>query len=788
MYSLLNDIKIQLGNFSRQPVRLFFSILIYLLLTACQISISDHNRTTWVYTDLRTVSADFSTDPYNDIVAAYTRESGSDIQIRLDFLDISRDFHSEIYIALDTQPGGTSYLPPAAESQLEWDTLIRVPVNGSPVAYTPAPPGAIGDRINIREDLTPRVYRDLQNDYLIVSLNKFFLPQYSQIFQAEIFLADILGGQIIDTIGPFRFDDSPNYRLPVLLAFWNVFPAYTPAQALRRWDGAHTGPLGERHGLKMLLDSIKQNNIPATLLDLQAPYSLSALDYLGHLQFIQQLAAEQLIILPDYLPGNISNTNEIDFTSSEFIEEWARERYRKISQGFGISPSSLLFSSQLISYQPSGYQMIFTLSPVNIPPFQWGSAIVIPIHSKSQEQLAPNQGFSLATRKELLNSYHKGTTYNSNFYILGGSLPETNWGDPESANAAMQYLANHPWLKPITSSDLVAMRRGWIYTHASNTILNDLSPVIDSPSEEPIQFKSSNKDSADNPVLSAAFQAYSSLFFPLPPEPDHIKDLRNNYFNQIGHFLHAAQWAEQPFSLSSCDLDTDNDGQNECVLASTHHYAIFENTGARLILLFIRLKDAEDWKSEIHQLIGPTSQFFVGFGDPSMWQIDSGESADTGGTHGAFFDSTNTWDQYTPTHISPDQITFSSVDKSTDKSFTFNQNHMVIEYTDVQPMTVNIPLVLDPWIRFYTDWGARYYAHQSLRGWIWGINESLEVEITSNGKVNLFPFTSSQQTLNQRENPNFEYPPGHFLPFPIALAEVHTNSDSDSLVIRLEYR
>jgi len=397
-------------------------------------------------------------------------------------------------------------------------------------------------------------------------------------------------------------------------------------------------------------------------------------------------------------------------------------------------------------------------------------------------------GLSLATRKELLKSFHKGTINNSNFFILGGSLPETNWGDPESANAAMQYLANHPWLKPITSNDLMSMRRGGIFTFDSGTILNDLSTVFASPSEESIQFKLSNKDSADNPVLSSAFQAYLSLFFPLPPEPDNLNDLRNYYFNQIGHFLHAAKWAEEPFLFSSCDLDTDHDGQNECVLTSTHHYAIFENTGARLILLFIRLKDTEDWKSGIHQLIGPTSQFLVGFGDPSMWQINSGESADTGGTHGAFFDSTNTWDQYAPTHISPDQITFSSVDKNTEKSFTFNQKTLVIEYRNVQPMTVKIPLVLDPWIRFYADWGARYYAHQNLRGWIWGINESPEVEITSKGNVNLFPFTSSQQTLNQRENPNFEYPPGHFLPFPIAIAEVHTNSDSDSLVIRLEYR
>jgi hypothetical protein len=103
-------------------------------------------------------------------------------------------------------------------------------------------------------------------------------------------------------------------------------------------------------------------------------------------------------------------------------------------------------------------------------------------------------------------------------------------------------------------------------------------------------------------------------------------------------------------------------------------------------------------------------------------------------------------------------------------------------------MTVKIPLVLDPWIRFSPDWGDQYYDQKNLQSWIWGIHEGPEVEITTNGDIKLHPFTSSKQTLSVRENPNFEYPPGHFIPFPVAIAELEANSDRDSLFIQLEYR
>lgn len=774
-----------------KPSRYLYWILlftsIYILLVACQSSKPDQNPTVWVYTDLRAISANFTDNPSNDVVAAYTRESGSDIQIRLDWLDITRDFQSEIYIALDTQPGGTTYLPLDTDSILNWDTLIKVPAHGSPVAYNPATPGELKSQLTIREDVVPRAFADIQNDYVVISLNKFVFPEHSQIFQAEVFLKNANSKQIDDRIGPFRFDDSPNYRLPVLFAFFNVFPAYTPAQALRRWDGAHTGPLGERHGLKLLLQAMEQYNIPVTLLDLRASYSLSALDYLGQLQTIRKLAVEQLITLPDYLPGNVININNFDSAGQEFIKEWARGSARQISQEFEISPSFLLFTPQLPAYEPLSYQTIFTLSQVESKPFLWGNALIIPIQENRQEQQISRQGLSLDIRKALLKSFENGVNDNSNIFILGGNLPQSNWGDQESVDAAMKYIAEHPWIKPLNTNGIMAIRKDVSFSNSAFLDPFDSGTQPTYHFDVSNQITVSNKELVENPVLSAALQSYLSLFSPLPPETDILYDLRKKYFNQIGHFLNAAKWAEQPFLLSTCDTDPDNDGQNECILSSEHYYAVFEKAGARLILLFIRSNNEASRKFEVHQVLGPTSQFLVGIGDPGTWHIEAGESADSGGTHGAFFDSLNSWNQYTPSLVSPDHITFSSLEGSITKSYTFNENSMVVEYTNVPSMIIKIPLVLDPWIRFSSAWGDRYWHHQTLDGWIWGISEGPEVEITSNGKVKLHPFTSSQDTLNERENPNFEYPPGHFIPFPIAIAEVGTNSDSASLIIQLGY-
>ena len=95
--------------------------------------------------------------------------------------------------------------------------------------------------------------------------------------------------EMVDSAAVF-WDNPLPAKAPLLLAFWDALPANTPAQLLQRWDGAHTGPYGSRHGLKHLLAAVEEYEVPVALLDLKDPTStLSGLDLIGQIAYIQQL-------------------------------------------------------------------------------------------------------------------------------------------------------------------------------------------------------------------------------------------------------------------------------------------------------------------------------------------------------------------------------------------------------------------------------------------------------------------------------------------------------------------
>ena len=103
-----------------------------------------------------------------------------------------------------------------------------------------------------------------------------------------------------DEVHNVRSDDQPpGQRAPIIVAFWEAFPVTTPAQALRRWDGAHTGPLGDRHGLLHILEGARRYSVPVALLDIKNPASLAALNFMGHVPVLQNLSGRSLLILPD---------------------------------------------------------------------------------------------------------------------------------------------------------------------------------------------------------------------------------------------------------------------------------------------------------------------------------------------------------------------------------------------------------------------------------------------------------------------------------------------------------
>ena len=88
--------------------------------------------------------------------------------------------------------------------------------------------------------------------------------------------------------------------LKITLMAFNTHPGYIPSQILRSWNGAHTGPNGQRHGLKFLVEAAEATQIPVTLLDINTPSGLAALEFLDASEKIKDLQSSFYIISPDH--------------------------------------------------------------------------------------------------------------------------------------------------------------------------------------------------------------------------------------------------------------------------------------------------------------------------------------------------------------------------------------------------------------------------------------------------------------------------------------------------------
>jgi hypothetical protein len=229
----------------------------------------------WTVNDLRLLDPVDASDPQADILALYTRSGGAYLELRIDLLNLPVQAGSDLEITF-----------------LSADKVVtlRLPAEGSPV---------ISDwSFGLHVDLE----RNPDMDTVTVRLNRLFIPR-----QLSLQVKAYLSGQDLpaDSTSVVSLDaPPPSGSAGVLLAFWDVFPAATPAQALRRWDGAHTGPYGRRHGLSLLLRAVEKYQVPVVLLDLLNPASLAALNFTDSaLAQVQRLASAGLVTMPEAACG-----------------------------------------------------------------------------------------------------------------------------------------------------------------------------------------------------------------------------------------------------------------------------------------------------------------------------------------------------------------------------------------------------------------------------------------------------------------------------------------------------
>jgi hypothetical protein len=680
-------------------------LVILLPLNSCQPS-SHYPTSPWTTADLRYLDpVDESVSASTDILALYTRFFGSDLEIRLDMLDLSLVPGYDLRLRLSSLPGSNP-----------WEVTIDVPARGRPTVM-PA-------NVNI----IPRIVRDPWLDTITVRLNRMYVPEIYQL-QVQTFLA---GEHVPSDETPIVRSDGPppTTRAATVIAFTDTFPAATPAQALRRWDGAHTGPTGERHGLKHILDNARLYNIPIILLDLKTPTNLAALSFLGVTGDLLQMEKDDLLLLPEVAYAQPEDS------ALEFSSQAARD--------FGFPPSRFLYDASGTWLPGSRYQFLPLPDPTHVS--RSGTSRLIPLPIPGADPQATMDGPSLEVRRILVNAALSADP--ANLVVLGGSLPESTWGDSDMAAATFAWLAAHPWVDVLDESDLRRFPTSGEYQPPS------LSPASTNA------YLSALQTAPENKITDSAWQTYLMLSEPTSNEALH--SLRQNYIGQVGTLLASSAWAEEPFTRFNCSVDYDQDLQPECFLANGSYFAVIETDGARLTHLF----HGED------QLVGPMAQFTVGMSDPSGWNKQAGDAADPGQIMGAFSDGTQTYQPYNISWLAGDTLRLTSADGSRIKTFRLGEDGIVVTYHIQEPMETRIPLVVDPTCFFSSP--CEYRAQLTPDSWTWGPVGGIQARVHTDAKFLAQGFTVSIPLLGLPEDPDYQYPPGHYYPFPLSVVIIHS--------------
>ena len=652
------------------------------------------------YSDLRALDPVDAEQPSQDLLALYVDSTLFQYLLRLDFLDIQSEADYDIYITVDSGSGGNRSLFGKADSAPEWDVLISIPANGKIEVFDE------DNRLMMNSPIV--AMRNPSMDTIELSINKSTIPGNNPNPRIQVFSAPAGQDLISDSTEPVALHDSPPTRAPVLLAFWNSLPAYTPIQAMRRWSGAHIGPLGGRHGLYYLLKAAQDYQAPLVLLDLKSVPALPALDYLDVSTPIADLTRQGLLTLPEVSP--LSQIKCPDNLSAWGVERAIQLR-RQTSGNIALPASKFLYAASP-ECLPNSYPFVFF--PTQDSGFhssihRYAGYRLLAIPQQDTTLQAGMDGPTLEIRRTLVEAAFMAGSAPGTIQVLGGDLAASTWGDPQNASATLRYLRAHPWIQLLDAQDLLAIHPEQIQPAYFTKSPDD--PVLMAVLAALYETES-NAAPISRPLVDNAWQSLLALSAPVAPSSPELANLRHQYLGQVASLLSAARWADQSTSSSDCSQDIDLDGVSECVLATHDVYLLFEKDSGSLVYAFTR-----DEKG-VHQWLAPSSQFIVGQSDPNSWQMSAGFSADPAVIPGAFYDP----ETFTPLSES-ERITFQSPNLT--KTYSILTNGLKIEYDSRPSMAPRLPLAIDPWLRSTRRWGDRYI-QETDRAMVLGCARSIQ--------------------------------------------------------------
>jgi hypothetical protein len=712
-------------------------VILISLLAICYITYDQNNDVQeWAYSHLRIYDPPDTDRPEDDIIAVYVRESLSLVEIRLDFLVDRSESDHDLYIALDTLPDN-----PSSEnnifpySDLMWEYLLVQKSGQSPFIKT---------RDNqLVPNLKVTTHRDPTSGALILSLEKFQSQIHYNNLAFQVFVTNHDSENLVEQTGIAFLNNSPPVdRAHLLLTFWNSLPAKTPALTLRRWDGAHTGPYGQRHGLKHLLQSSIQYNIPLVLLDLKTPESLAALEYIGQIDQIRIQEALGNLILPENSFGD-SNTSNV---SLNFSKLWTSNYHLLESQfAFGQFKYSNLPTYAAFFADISDNQHIQTYQGHRLIPLP---APVYPLVNLSTWDQVDRFGLTINAKRALIDAALSEDP--SRLVVFGGSLPETAWGDSSVAPTVFAYLESHPWIQILSQENLLTfpIHQKDLITHPCVDLLCSPSiPEVNLSNNQSLvnylaQFRSELAAQSDRLMSNQAWLTYFN--FTTPSADPKIFTLRSNYLASLEHVLMAARWASEPYSQSICEDES-------CILSSENTFCLISQRGARLLLA------ASLTENGYLQWVAPVSQLAIGLSDPLDWHPGLGEASDPDEIPGAFSDPPNPFTKCI-SDVKPGRIAFDCEKNGVKKIYKLLPESLEVIYLAESPITTRVPLVSLP-----------------AQSYFKGCENSLLPNITAvNAKVSTSSYCDSRFQMKFPEDPDINYLPGHFLPFPLTILNINS--------------
>lgn len=761
-------------NTALKKITILLFIIISIILNSCAVSFQSDNLTSnWKFDQIRLLDPVDATSANSDLIAVYSRSNNKQIEIRLDYLDLENNPppSCKVIFALDYLEGGNSTISENISSDILWDAkIIAEPNNLFEYSLSNSSPEALNDI---------QITSNIPNDFLTYTFPIGLFTHNSDL-TLQIFIIDETESTQFDKTLPFSFNDSIEQYTPLLLAFWNTFPASTPSQALRYWDGAHTGPIGQRHGLAELITASSERKIPITLLDLKKPASIAALGYMGQLDYIRNLEMQKLLILPENTYGYPSA-----FDKSILYSEESTSNAHFAESQFLYGP----LINEAVPQLANKYHVLFASGTIDITHIQLAdSRKFIPLPLKIytgtntiaqtlQLKQLSSRGFSTNTKKDLIETALSPDP--ADIIVLGGDVRNSLWADKSVGPKTFEYIAMHPWIHPLSEKDIL----NWPTVPANSMGINECQDLLCSDDTQPPRKTSPDYENnvflalqelPEGTVQEQAWETFLTLSETVINQQDQV--LNQEYIGSVGHLIAAAIWEANPQVISNCNLDLDWDGQPECILATKQFFATFESNGARMEFVFTKNKKGT------YQIIAPSYQFTTGLSDPKDWALGQNIKSDPKVIPGAFFDiGDNSWEPYYPT-AEKQTISFFDSKNNLVKAFSIQGNLLKIQYFDNNDLTIQIPLVSQN-----TDAGVYKIQPDILidveNNQILINNETNDISFHFPDCTleNLQQYTDTYESMKLPENANEVFPQSHFLPFPMSITQLQCKSNTQTV-------